>query len=388
MKLAFLCSSLAPGRDGVGDYVRQLAAACTELGHACLIVALHDRHLSAPTNTVQHPDEVRFSASLSWSQREQLLRDLLQKFQPDWVSWQMVPYGFHMKGILPAGCFNFIRATRRWANHVMLHELWIGLAQSDRLRSRLVGALQRRKLLLFLRKLSPASLHTTNPAYQLALAHHGWPAELLPLFGNMPVLSVKPYLARAELTDLVGPTLPPEPRWVGVIFGTIHPQWKPDATIAFLRAASAEARRTICLVGIGRAGAHGTRLLEQLALDRSGPRIFSVGPQPPERVSRLIRAADFGIATHPWGLIEKSGSTATLLEHGLPVLVPRDDWHSRHGSITVARDPLLRRLSDLSPAEFPQWLNQRREPAALLPTLANQFLAQLSGPVAGGALVA
>lgn len=388
MKLAFLCSSLAPGRDGVGDYVRQLAAACAQFGHVCLIVALHDRHLSATAALIQRNGEVRFSASLDWSKRQRMLHDLLKEFEPHWVSWQMVPYGFDPKGILPAGFFNLMKAARPWSNHVMLHELWLGLAEADRLRPRLIGALQRRKLLLFLRRLRPVCLHTTNSAYQLALAHHGWPAEILPLFGNMPVSTVKPYLARAELADLVGSSLPPEPRWVGAIFGTIHPQWKPEATLAFLRAASVEGRRPICLVGVGRAGAHGDRLLEQLAREKNGIRVFPVGAQPPEKIARLMRAADFGIATHPWALIEKSGTTATLLEHGLPVLVPRDDWHSRHGAVAGPRDPLLRRLSDLTPAAFPQWLGERREPAALLPALANQFIAQLEGPVSGGALVA
>jgi hypothetical protein len=270
----------------------------------------------------------------------------------------------------------------------MLHELWLGLAREDRIRPRLMGALQRRQLLLFLRRLQPACLHTTNPAYQLALASYGWPAELLPLFGNMPVLPVKPYLARAELTDLVGAGLPHEPRWVGALFGTIHPQWQPGPTLAFLRAASLNARRPICLVAFGRVGAHGARLLEQLQKTSHDIPVFCVGPHPPEKISRLIQAADFGIATHPWALIEKSGSTATLLEHGLPVLVPRDDWQPRHGTLEYSRDPLLRRLGELSPEAFPLWLSERREPAALLPPLAAKFLSHLSGPVPGGALVA
>ncbi|HYP15851.1 MAG TPA: hypothetical protein VEQ65_01460, partial [Opitutus sp.] len=214
------------------------------------------------------------------------------------------------------------------------------------------------------------------------------PAELLPLFGNMPVLPVKTYLAQAELTDLVGTSLPPVPRWLGVIFGTIHPQWKPEPTLEFLRAAAAHTGRPIALLAIGRAGAHGTRLLTQLGTSASGITIVSAGPQTPEKISHVLQAADFGLATHPWALIEKSGTTATLLEHGLPVLVPRDDWQPRHGTIVSARDPLLRRLPDLSPEGFPRWLGERREPAALLPILAGKFLSHLSGPMTRGALVA
>ncbi len=384
MKLVFLCTSLAPGRDGVGDYVRQLAAACAQLGHVCLLVALHDRHLARPSELVQRYNEVRFPATLPWSRRAEMLHRLLHEFDPHWVSWQMVPYGFHPKGILPGAAFALIDAAKPWQNHVLLHELWLGLAQADRLRPRLVGALQRRQVLAFLRRLAPAAVHTTNPAYQLALARHGWPAEILPLFGNIPVQPVAREAARTELAALAGDALPRPPHTLGVIFGTIHPQWQPDATLAFLRDAGARARRPVALVTLGRIGAHGTRLLAHLA--QSLP-VFDAGPHSPDTISRLLHAMDFGLATHPWALIGKSGTAASLIDHGLPIIVPRDDWHPRHGTITVAPDPLLRRLGELTPDSFADFLSLRREPAPQLPAIASRFIASLGSP-APGALVA
>lgn len=387
MKLVFLCTSLAPGRDGVGDYVRQLAAACAQPGHVCLLVALHDRHLEHPTELVQRGNEVRFPASLSWTRRAALLRGLLHEFDPHWVSWQMVPYGFHPKGILPRASFALLDAARPWQNHVMLHELWLGLAQADRLRPRLVGALQRRALLAFLRRLAPAAVHTTNPAYQLALARHGWPAEILPLFGNIPVQPVARAAARAELAALAGGAFPSTSPTLGVIFGTIHPQWQPAATLAFLHAAGERARRPVALVTLGRIGAHGTRLVAQLAQSSEKIPVCDAGPQSPDTLSRLLHAMDFGLATHPWALIGKSGTAASLIDHGLPVIVPRDDWHPRHGVISVAPDPLLRRLGELTPESFPNFLALRREPAPQLPGIAAHFIASLGSP-ARGALVA
>jgi hypothetical protein len=142
------------------------------------------------------------------------------------------------------------------------------------------------------------------------------------------------------------------------------------------------------LVAIGRAGQHGTRLLTRLSSEQKEITIISLGAQSPERISEVLQAADFGIATHPWALLEKSGTTVSMLEHGLPVLVPRDDWESRDGTLTAARDPLLRRMSDFPPAEFSAWLRLRRPPAAQLPTLAASFVNQLSEPAVRGALVA
>lgn len=388
MKIAFLCTSLAPGRDGVGDYVRQLAAACTRAGHECLLIALHDRHLPPPATLVQRGNELRWSASLSWPRRAAMLAERLREFDPHWVSWQVVPYGFHPKGIIPRGAFQLIAAARPWPAQAMLHELWVGLAASDPLRLRVMGMLQRRQLLAFLGQLAPACIHTTNTAYQLALAYHGWPSELLPLFGNMPVLPVSRADAEAELLAAAGAALPAAPRWTGVLFGTLHPQWDPEPTLTWLQQAAVEGDRPITLLALGRLGAHGTRLLAELARRPGGIRVCPIGPQPPERISHLLQACDFGLATHPWALIEKSGSTATLLEHGLPVLVPRDDWRPRRGAVGSPRDPLLRRLGDLPPAGFPRWLAERRDPAPRLPALAARFLAQLRIPFAPGALVA
>jgi len=388
VKIVFLCTSLAPGRDGVGDYVRQLAGACGAAGHTCLLVALHDRHLASPSALVQRGNEVRFSATLTWARCAHLLADLLRDFDPHWISWQIVPYGFHPKGFLPIGCFALIEAVRAWPNHVMLHELWLGLARSDTIRPRLIGGLQRRRLLSFLQRLRPSGLHTTNEAYQLALARQGWLAELLPLFGNIPVAPVQRAGAVATLETMAGSALPREPRYVGVIFGTVHPQWHPEATLTWLREVAKITGRAVVLLSVGRAGAHGAKLLAQLAGPSSDISFITLGQQAPEMISPLLQAADFGLATHPWALLEKSGTTVSLLEHGLPVLVPRDDWAPRDGTITAERDPLLRKMQDFPPAEFESWLRLRRTPVAQLPSIALTFLAQLSGPAVRGALVA
>ncbi|HWA86526.1 MAG TPA: hypothetical protein VG710_09910 [Opitutus sp.] len=387
MKIAFLCSSLAPGRDGVGDYTRQLATACGGLGHVCLLVALHDRHTPPAAGVIERPNEVRLSSTLPWPRRAELLAELFRQFDPHWLSWQLVPYGFHAKGILPPGCFRLLEAARPWHNHVMLHELWLGLADRDPLQSRLIGTVQRAKLLTFLRRLRPACLHTTNPAYQIALARAGWPAELLPLFGNIPIAPASPDLAREELLALAGLPARLNPR-VAILFGTIHPQWQPEPTLHWLRCAAAHSERPVALLSLGHCGPHGSRLLARLAHANPEIPIVTGGVQPPDKLSRLLQAADFAIATHPWALIEKSGSTATLLEHGLPVLVPRDEWRPRHGTFACARDSLLRRLDDLSPAALDAWLAGRRPPASRLPDIAARFTAHLSSPAPEGALVA
>ena len=48
MKIVFLCGSLEPGRDGVGDYTRMLAAEIIRKGHNAAIVALADKYSLEP----------------------------------------------------------------------------------------------------------------------------------------------------------------------------------------------------------------------------------------------------------------------------------------------------------------------------------------------------
>src|SRR6201995_2483307 len=77
-----------------------------------------------------------------------------------------------------------------------------------------------------------------------------------------------------------------------------------------------------------------------------------VGEKEPAELSRLLQTLDFGIGTHPWALLGKSGAVAAMLDHGLPVIVPRDDWVLRVRPLAVpAIDRLAVKLSDM-PAEL------------------------------------
>lgn len=43
MKFLFICGSLEPGKNGVGDYTRRLAGECIRMGHDAMILALDER---------------------------------------------------------------------------------------------------------------------------------------------------------------------------------------------------------------------------------------------------------------------------------------------------------------------------------------------------------
>jgi len=379
MKIVFISASAEPGRDGVGDYTRRLAAACAERGHRCLILALNDRHVNASSTELHGESRTicRWSSTLPWWVRIAAAKDRINRFEPDWISWQMVTYGYQPKGILGPELMQLARELRAPRMHVMLHEIWIGLARGDSLWARFTGWRQRRALLRFLRLVAPDQLNTSNQTYVTALEQCGFNASVLPLFSNIPIASA----ARSECEKLLARYLPPmtsgRERLVGITFGTLHRQWQPDPAAQLLKSTARRQNREPVLLAIGRIGPHGTAILEQIK--SSGIAVAVTGELPVEEVSCLMQAADLGIAPHPKALIRKSGVVAAMLDHGLPVLMPRDDWHLRHGPTPDgARDPRLVRLADLSETSTDAWLKHRQSPGDSFPNTVTRFLEELS----------
>jgi hypothetical protein len=380
VKIVFFCPSLEPGRDGVGDYTRRLASECARLGHDCRAIALHDPHVTTETQTLEGDIRlVRFPAEKSWGSRIARAFTLVSIAQPDWVSWQFVAYGFHPKGFVPLPLRHLsTRFLSKPRCHVMLHELWIGLETTSNLRSRIVGWEQRREVLGWLRKLRPGALHTSNPTYQAELARRGLTAGVLGLFGNMPIVTEPAPEGLGLERFLPGAVGANRSGWlIATTFGTLHPQWQPEATVSWLIATAQRLGKKPALIAAGRLGAHHGELL--LHFTTRGVPVSITGEQSPEAISQLLLGSDFGIAPHPWALIGKSGAAAAMLEHGLPVVVPRDEWKLRdmHEQPPATHDPLLVRLEGLDADKTDRWLMSRRPPQAALPRIAENFLQAL-----------
>jgi glycosyltransferase involved in cell wall biosynthesis len=380
VKIVFLCASLEHGRDGVGDYTRHLAAECVRRGHECTAIALYDPHVG---NEFEATEEgvamVRFPAKETWSGKHLAkMAARIRENGPTWISWQFVAYGYQPKGLVPDGVRELARILRGPRSHMMLHELWIGLETTAPFRQRAVGWMQRRGLLRLLRDFPPDVLHTSNPTYQAELTRHGVASGVLGLFGNVPVTP-----AAGGQSDGLSRFIPlangdARSTWlVGVTFGTLHPQWQPDATVEWLLTTAGRRGLQPAIIAAGRIGTHGAALLD--AFSRRGVVVAITGEQDAPAISQLLRSADFGIAPHPWALIGKSGAAAAMLEHGLPVLVPREDWRLRHvhPQPIAASDPLLIRLSALDADKTDEWLAAKRTPAAALPGIAAEFLKAL-----------
>src|SRR5262245_16599032 len=144
MKILFITTSLNPGKDGVGDYTRDLANECARQGHVCAAVALNEQGLSEITRSdISGMTELRFPTSIPWESRIAKAREFVEAFAPDWISFQFVCYGYHPKGILTGVSRGLLQLAAGRKVHVMFHELWIGDDIESSFKQRLLGKVQK-----------------------------------------------------------------------------------------------------------------------------------------------------------------------------------------------------------------------------------------------------
>lgn len=365
MRIALLCMSVEPGGDGVGDYVRQLARQLVIRGHACLVVALADRFVQQPSSAIDPADGFAIlrlpMAYWARSQLDLVVRQL-EEFRADWASLQMVCYGFEKRGLLWRSSARFARLRLAPHRHLMFHELWIGAGRGSPLKERSVGWLQRRLLLRATRVWSPDVVHTSNAVYREMLRRANISAQELPLPGNIPIQEIDPVAARRLILSQI--STKGNPVLAGV-FGTIHPEWRDATWMDRVAAQCTQRGRRLVIVQFGRAGAGGLKVLTQLRRHAAGRVEFlELGERPTPEISTLLQGLDFGTATTPWPLIGKSGTAAAMLEHGLPVLVTREDQRLRTGVVPDSSPhPRLFRLQEFCDA-FAQGTLPRAAPRA------------------------
>lgn len=379
MRIVFLCTSLEPGRDGVGDYTLRLSEELLQLGNDVAIVALHDRHISDEQRVADRDGIrlIRLPSNISWRDRTRIVRDFLDSYGPDWISLQVVPYGFSDKGMdLKFGeRVRDIVGKRRL--HVMFHEIWIGAYKGARMKERLVGMIQRECIRRLVRCTKPAVVSTSNEAYAALLREAGVDASVLPLFGNVPFASGPQSDWLATTLQSARVTGGREAHWIFVFFGTLHPIWTPEPLFSYLSEAAAMSGKKITIVSIGRIGP-GESLWNRLC-DEYGRafQFFRLGEEPVDHISEVLAEADFGIATSPWQLIGKSGTAASMLEHGLPVIVSRDDVNFPSTKETEPVSDLLIKMDASLPTRLAS--ARRQAPKPVLPDVARLLLRHLDG---------
>jgi hypothetical protein len=359
VRVTFLTGGLEPGKDGVGDYTRLLASECARQGANCQAIALVDRHVGRLSRERQGDVEfTRLPASAWRSTGFASVVETIRSFGSDWVSLQFVPYSFQRWGLPVRLVRTLPEAVVPARLHLMLHEIWT--AGGGSWRRRIVSRGQRQCVLALCRRAD------------------GVHAGLLPLFGNVPVSTADAMAWLAPALSEIGCDAAARRVgwWLCVLFGTGHPEWTPEPLMSRLQQAAAGHGRRVGVISVGRLGVGESMWEAMRSRYQHDVPMLRLGEQPAERISELLNTADFGIATSPYALLEKSGTVTAMLEHGLPVIVNRlNAAYGSAGAIDTADADLVIRMD----TGFAHRLSAaaRRRPESRLPAVARQLLADL-----------
>jgi hypothetical protein len=234
--------------------------------------------------------------------------------------------------------------------HVMFHELWLGLGEKSPVKHRVWGALQRHIVLDLMRRLRPRVVHTQTECHRVALSREKIEASILPLFSNIP--RVKGDGWDSLLEPLVSKTAERHydrsELYLAGVLGMVAPEWNAERAVNALLPLTQRFQKRLVLVFYGKSNITQEAANKLKSVLRNRAEVVAAGERTSIEISRILQTLDIGIATTPRQVIQKSGSVAAMLEHGLKVLVTRDDWHLRGPDA-----PVQERSSQLlSPNEF------------------------------------
>lgn len=328
MRILFIVASYQTNKDGVADYTALLAKECIALHHEVAVLAWNDTHFQSDFQLHEQDNEpacLRLSLSLSQKQKTVLAKDFIHDFKPDVVSIQMVCFGFHPRGFV----FGLGKVLKKMIPieakiEVMFHELWLGLATNHPIKEKLYGYIQKMALVQFLKRLKPDVIHVANNVYYSKLKEQGYPVKYLPLPGNIPI-QINPDF-NWIYNELGLQKTKQEEAVILLFFGSIHGDW--DTKAFFQQMKDQFESKKIIVVSAGSQG-YGKALWDSVVSEQSSVvydiQFVKLGFMSDKQISELLQFADFGICTTPLSLFGKSGTAMAMVEHGLPVIVTRDE---------------------------------------------------------------
>lgn len=329
LKFLFIVGCLEPGYDGVGDYTKTLAQHLCQQGHSCLVVAIKDPFvIKIPVHLPSHPSIPYATIRLrDVSKEKTYFSEIIKGFQPHYISLQFVPYAFDKRG-LPFYLAKLLKPFAKEYNfHIMMHEIWIGFEPWSSLKHRLIGKLQRLCIQYLFKALQPQCVHTHTTIYKNHLQALYPGVSLLPLFSSIHNTGCESSLEAFQNLilekDLSFKSYNRSVYWIFAFFGALHPEWPSEPLMKRIATAAKAEQKSVLILHFGHIG-RGQTTWEALEKHYSPAfKFFKLGPLLPKQIELILTHIDFGIATSPLHLLEKSASALTFLEWGCRLIVNR-----------------------------------------------------------------
>jgi hypothetical protein len=252
---------------------------------------------------------LRLGANESDTDRFFYAKKWIDKLNPEWLSLQYVPYSFHKKGFPWRLGKQLARlgTGKKW--HIMFHELWVGMDTKASYKHRIYEILQKHIIKKTIDVLGPKMIHTQACLYREQLNKLGYKAELLPLFGNIPIFDQQEELNEGLINIAV--------------FGEIHSGAELKKMVKEL-----PKNKEYKFYFIGSNGSEQVNWID--ILKENSIDFTKYGWLENKEVSRALSKCQWGISTTPYYLTEKSGSAAAMLEHNLIVFCIARKWEPRN----------------------------------------------------------
>ena len=301
------------GKDGVGDYTRVLAQRLVEFGCVCTILSLNDTYVTNTTyENLELENEkinvIRIPSIKQTKERYKIAKDYILKSNVNLISLQFVPYSYQKKG-LPISLLLFIRwIKKQHVLHIMFHELWIGIGSKTLGTKNLIYSfLQRRIIMTIVKVLRPQLITTSIDIYKQKLNLPK--VTLLPLYGNIKVADSKIKQNNHNSIRIIH-------------FGTFTSDTELFYNqIEWLKNLGLKNNKSLDFVICGAGGVEKQKAIDIIKLIIGKECVIDKGILSEREISLLFHESDFGVSRANFSLYGKSGTTMTMLEHGLPVLL-------------------------------------------------------------------
>jgi hypothetical protein len=324
-KICFISGKYMPGRCGVSDYIDLLMQNLKSFGVESIHFSIDDlSNLSLGKNTLP-------MAKL--------------------YSLQFAPFAFSSSFLFHKKLIPLQDLLKDKNLHINFHEIWTGDYPFPPLRERLRGWLQKSEICRFINATKAKSITSSNSAAIDRLIKNDVEASYLYLFGNIPFCNKS--------------VISPEKKTLKVVFfGTLYPNFPYKRLINYLITLSKLNKWTVKIILLGRQREnYGVKKL--LCFCESNKiSVRKTGKLTSGLVSEELQACTFGVSTTPYDVIGKSGATAAMLEHRLPLLA-FDDGDTPNESLFIPdqfKDQIFLINDDSSTVKLLQYMDKPRKP--------------------------
>lgn len=223
----------------------------------------------------------------------------------DLCSIQFSPYGFSSNGISGPYLNSFANTLSGKKTYLVFHEIWVGAYPKAKIKEKVIGWRQKREILNFVKLLNPTVAFGTNSAAIDRLRREGIHAQYLYLFGNIPYSPISTGSQKERIRV--------------AFFGTAYENFPYELLATRLKQISNLSKQKIELRIIGRhRDTIGLEKIRSIA-QKHGFGISMTNELPPAKISIELQNCSIGVSTTPYDVLGKSGATAAMLEHGLPI---------------------------------------------------------------------